>query len=167
MKQWVKAWMLIAAVTLAGCQNGGVEVSRLPPRPVDQVDNVALRLSPPMPLNWDDAPGLDGLQAQLNLFQLDQPLSVIVEGAMEFVLYEGRGTAQVLAGKKPFRVWTFQGPELRNCMGKTMFGWGYAMRLDWGDRPPESPSITLVARYRPVRGKDVSSGSIHVVMTAN
>ena len=129
MKQWVKAWMLIAAVTLAGCQNGGVEVSRLPPRPVDQVDNVALRLSPPMPLNWDDAPGLDGLQAQLNLFQLDQPLSVIVEGAMEFVLYEGRGTAQVLAGKKPFRVWTFQGPELRNCMGKTMFGG--AMRCAW------------------------------------
>ena len=165
MTRTISGWLLAAAAWTGGCQNTSVTVSSQPPRPVDKVDKVALRISPPMPLNWDDTPGLDGLQAQVNLFQVDQPLSVTVEGTLEFMLYEGRGTAQVLAGKEPFRTWSFTGAGLERCLDKTIFGWGYAMRLDWGNRPPKTPSVTLLARYRPARGSDVSSDLLHVAMT--
>jgi len=164
MKRMVTAGLLAMAAWTGGCQTTPVTVSSLPPRPVDKVDKVALRLSPPMPLNWDDMPGLDGFQAQVNLFQLDRPLSVTVDGALEFMLYEGHGTAQVLAGKEPFRTWSFQGPDLRRCLGKSLFGWGYAMRLGWGGGAPRSSSVTLIARYRPVKGRDVSSDPLHVAM---
>lgn len=164
MKRMLTAGLLLMAAGTGGCQTTPVTVSSLPPRPVDRVDNVALRISPPMPLNWDDMPGLDGLQAQVNLFQLDQPLSVTVEGSLEFLLYEGRGTEQALAGGEPFRTWTFEGPQLRRCLGRSMFGWGYVMRLGWGSTPPKSPSVTLVARYRPVSGRDLSSDPLHLAI---
>jgi len=163
--KWIsRAYLLAGAAWIAGCQTGPMTVSSQPPRPVDKVDNVALRVSPPMPLNWDDRPGVDGLQAQVNLFQLEHPLSVTVEGALEFALYEGQSDSRGLAGREPFRTWTFQGPELRRFLNRSLFGWDYAVRLDWGNRPPTSSSVTLIARYRPVRGQDVLSSPLHVAM---
>ena len=165
MRPAIAAGLLAVAAGMIGCQWGPLTVSRQPPKPVDQVYKVALRISPPMPLNWDDRPGLDGFQAQVNFFQFDQPLSVTVQGVLEFMLYEGLGSAKVLAETKPFHTWAFDGATLRRHQGKTMFGWGYAMRLPWGSSPPKSSSVTLIARYRPAGGgKDIPSDPLHVAM---
>jgi len=165
MRPAIAAALLAVAAGTIGCRTGPLTVSGRPPKPVDRVDKVALRISPPMPLNWDDRPGLDGFQAQVNFFQLDRPLSVTVEGVLEFMLYEGRGTVDVLAETKPVQTWAFEGPTLRRHQGKTMFGWGYAMRLPWGPSPPKSSSVTLIARYRPAGGgKDIPSDPLHVAM---
>lgn len=166
MKCMVALSLLAVALVVGGCQTGPVEVSRRPPRPVDRIDAVGLRVSPPMPLNWDEVPGSDGLATKVNLFQMEQPLSMPVLGSLEFLLYEGRATAQALTKQEPYRTWTFEGDELAGHLQRSMFGWGYAMRLGWGDKPPNSSTVTLIARYRRADGTSQASRPIQVAMVA-
>ncbi len=147
----------------AGCHNTGrVKVHDWPPRLVDRFDAVVLRLTPPAPVNWDDKPGADGLQVQINFFQIDKPLSVTVKGSLELELYQGRVQAAQLASAKPIRTWPFSGVELAGFAGKSAFGWGYAMRLAWGARPPAGSTATLIVRYRSLDGNVKTSSPLYV-----
>jgi len=152
-----------ALTATAGCQNPGrVRVHDWPPRPVDRFDEIGLRLMLPAPANWDDRPGPDGFQVQINFFQIDEPLSVTVKGSLELVLYEGHVPAPRLASAKPIHTWPFSGVELAGFAGKSAFGWGYAMRLAWHDRPPEGKVATLIARYRSRDGNVKISSPLYV-----
>lgn len=163
MRRRLAAGWLAAALLAGGCaEPGEVSVSRRPPGPVRQVDKVVLRLSPPTPVNWDESPGSDGLQAQVHFFQLDEPLPVTVAGTLEFALYEGRPAGESLQQVRPFRTWAFDADQLNAHLGRSIFGWGYAMRLGWGRRPPASRTITLIARYRPTDGEPTASAPIQV-----
>lgn len=156
----ILAGLLAAA---AGCHNPGrVKVHNWPPRPVDNFDEIVVRLTPPAPVNWDDRPGPDGLQVQINFFQIDRPLSVTVKGSLEMSLYEGRVQAAQLASAKPIHTWPYSGVELAGFAGKSAFGWGYAMRLAWHDRPPAGKIATLVARYRSRDGNVKASSPLYV-----
>ena len=162
MKRWIATGMLAALA--GGCGNfGKVNVSRKPPRPVEKIDEIMVSLTPAA-LNWDDMPGADGFQTRVHLFQLDEPLAMPVKGALEFALYEGRGTARALGGKEPFRVWRFEGDELSRHLVRSMIGWGYSLPLGWGQRPPTSASVTLLARYRPPTGKATVAKPIYLAM---
>lgn len=152
---------LLSAVV--GCQNPGqVKVHNWPPRPVDHFDEIVVRLTPPAPVNWDDRPGADGLQVQINFFQIDRPLSVTVKGSLELELYQGRVQAAQLASAKPIQAWAYSGVKLAGFAGKSAFGWGYAMRLAWGDRPPAGKVATLIARYRSLDGNVKTSSPLYV-----
>lgn len=143
----------LLASAAGGCQNPGrVNVGNRPPRPVDRVDEIVLRLTPPAPVNWDDKPGPDGLQVQINFFRIDEPLSVTVKGSIDLALYEGHVRPEDLASAKPLHTWPFSGVQLAGLAGKSAVGWGYAMRLPWGDRPPSGATATLAARYRSADG---------------
>ena len=167
MKRPLLACLLAAAALPAGCQTGRkLSVSANPPRAVQKVDQIDLSLIPPTPLNWDDDPGLDGFQVQVFFWRQDEKLSVTIDGTLEFLLYEGRCTAAELVGKKPFHTWTFKNPELSTFLGKSMVGWGYAMRLDWGQHVPTTRTVTLVARYIPPRGPAKLSAPALVAMGA-
>ena len=156
----IAAWLLSAA---PGCQDTGrVKVHNWPPRPVDRVDEIVLRLTPPAPVNWDDRPGHDGLQVQVNFFQIDEPLSVTVKGSLDLALYEGRVRPEDLAAAKPIHTWPFSGAQLAGLAGKSAVGWGYAMRLPWGSRSPAGTTATLTARYRSADGNVKAAKSLYV-----
>ncbi len=156
----IAAWLLSAAL---GCQDPGrVRVHNWPPRPVDRVDEIMLRLTPPAPVNWDDKPGADGLQVQINFFQVDEPLSVTVKGSLDLALYEGHIQPEDIAAAKPLHTWPFSGVQLAGLAGKSAVGWGYAMRLPWGARPPAGVTATLAARYRSGGGNVMTSKPLYV-----
>jgi len=165
MTRWIATALLACLVWAGGCQGmGDVNVSRRPPRPVDEVDEIIMSLSPPTALNWDSMPGPDGFETQVHFFQLAEPFSVTVKGSVEFALYEGRATPQTLADAEPFHVWRFEGDELGKHLGRSIVGWGYGLRLDWGRKAPTASSVTLLARYHPPGGQVKSSQPIHLAM---
>jgi len=156
----IAAWLLSAA---PGCQDTGrVKVQNWPPRPVDRVDEIVLRLTPPAPVNWDDRPGPDGLQVQVNFFQIDEPLSVTVKGSLELALYEGHVGPENLAVAKPIHTWPYSRVQLAAQAGKSAVGWGYAMRLAWNDSPPAGTTATLTARYRSADGNVKAAKPLYV-----
>jgi hypothetical protein len=153
----------LLASAVASCRNPGrVKVHDWPPRPVDRVDEIVLRLTPPAPVNWDDRPGPDGLQVQINFFRIDEPLSVTVKGSLDLALYEGHVRPENLAAAKPIHTWPFSGAQLASQAGKSAVGWGYAIRLPWGDRPPAGATATLTARYRSADGNVKAAQPLYV-----
>ena len=152
--------LLLAA---AGCGNlGQAGLGSFTPWPVGDVDAIVVRLTPPTAMNWDNHPAPDGFQAQVHLFQLKHDLPVTVKGTLEFLLYEGRIAANDAAGRQPLRTWQFTPERLRDCLGRSIVGWGYAMRLGWGRQVPAASSVTLLARYQPPDGQATYSAPLSV-----
>ena len=87
-------------------------------------------------MNWDGVPGADGLEVRLHLFQYSRQLPVTVKGSLEFLLYEGVVRPGEFAKARLYHTWRFGGQALQAHLGRSAVGWGYAMRLDWTDRPP-------------------------------
>ncbi len=140
------ALVLLAAV---GCEPH--TVSERPPMPVGQVDRLVLPTSP-QPVNWNQQPGADGLVVQVFFFRDPAPLPVTVKGSVEFLLYEGEPPAEGPHRTAPLHTWRFSGDELPSYLVRAAWGWGYAMRLGWGQKMPETTSATLRARYLPPTG---------------
>ena len=167
MRRLAVAGAMLAATLAAGCGDlGKVKVSSWPPRPVTKVDEIIFRLTPPTALNWDDLPGPDGFQVQVHFFQVDRPLPVTIDGALDIALFEGRPSPDQLAEGRPFRTWVFEGDQLRKHLVRSIVGWGYAMRLDWAGNPPKASAVTLLARFRPAKGKAPfkTTAPLHVAM---
>jgi len=165
--RWVAGIALAAALAAgAGCGGPGTvkSVSRTPPRPVDRVDRIDLWLVPPAAVNWDDEPGPDGVLAQVFFGQVERPEPVLVKGAVDFLLFEGKVQRADVATKQPFHTWTFTPQELATRLVRSMVGWGYRVELGWGKRVPASPAITLAARYQPKEGPPVYSSPVAIPM---
>jgi hypothetical protein len=132
---------------LAAAASGCPQPNEMPPRGA-QVDQITL-LALPTALNWDGRPGPDGVQTVVHLFQQAAPQPVLINGTLEFLLYEGRVSRDELSAAKPFHVWPFTAAQLEPYVGRSKVGWGYALRLPWGPTMPRSSSVTLAARYTP------------------
>jgi hypothetical protein len=158
------AALLAAAALAGGClRDEKLAISPQPPPPVARPDGIHVLLTP-VPINWDDRPGPDGFALDVYFSHNDQDLSVTVSGPLEFMLYEGRLPAGGLAEAKPFCAWAFSPVRLRRHLKTGPPGWGYAMRLGWGDRMPKSSAVTLIARYRPPDGPALLSRPLLVAM---
>jgi hypothetical protein len=156
--------LLLAAGLFAGCgDRQRVQVGARPPAPVSEADRVELWLTPGSGVNWDESPGPDGLQAQVRFYRMDQPLSVLVDGVIEFHLFDERVSDPNMRALKPAQTWRFTQEELGECMARSIVGWGYAMRLPWA-KLPTSRIITLAAVYTPPDGRALWSAPIHVPM---
>ena len=152
----------LLAAALAGC-NGPGALTASPPPAVGQVDRVVL--SPvPVASNWDGRPGPDGLEVTVRLFQYRRELPVTVKGTLEFLLYEGVIDAQELPETQPVRTWRFSEDGLREHLHRSMFGWGYSVRLGWASDVPQTSSVTLLTRYLPPEGPPVVSRPMAVLM---
>ena len=143
---------VVLIATAAGCIQKKNVVTKRPPRPVDQVDRIVLPTQDPM--NWDGRPGPDGLAVQVYFF-LRPPataLPVTVTGTLHLALYEGQPAADDPQAQ-PLLTWKFTAEELKACLARAAPGWGYVLRLGWGDRPPKASFVTLTARYLPPEGR--------------
>jgi len=147
---------LVAAAALCGCNTqGGVQkVSSTPPAPIDAADAIRTLCSH-RPVDWDGQPGPDGLMVLVLFFRQGQDLPVTVRGAMEFALYEGAVSAEQIARVAPARTWSFQGAQLRGCLARTVWGWGYSVRLGWGQTAPKTSSVTLLIKHVPPDGPTI------------
>lgn len=131
----------LLAGLLGGCNFGSMGLGGA----YDQPQRVFVQ-SLPSAVNWDADPGPDGLEVTVYFFVDEQKLSVPVNGAIEFTLYEGKVDESAMVSVKPFRSWRFAGDDLRACQIKSMVGQAYAMRLPWG-KPPATTSVTLAGRH--------------------
>ena len=169
MKRWIASRALLAlAVAAGGCQDlGAVRVSSRPPRPVRRVDVVILQLTPPTAMNWDNVPGPDGLQARIHFFRADEPLAVTVDGEGEVALYDGRSAeadANAPGPSEALRTWNYRGGDLESLLSRSLVGWGYGVRLGWGERSPKTGSVTRLARYHAPDGEVTSSRPLSVAV---
>ena len=131
----------LACLSAAGC-NGTIE----PPRPVQRIDVIHLRIGPPA--SRDDEPGPDGIEVQVSFYRLDEAPPKMVLGELDLMMYEGRVSGAALIKTKPLKTWAFTGDQLTNYVIRPLGLWGYGMTLLWGRQRPGSPTITFVARYR-------------------
>ena len=161
MNRPLTVWLLAG---LAAAAPGCVEPdASLKPVRVTHVDEVTL-FALPAALNWDNRPGPDGVQIIVHLYRHPPAAPVLATGALEFLLFEGPIPRDKLPTAKPFHVWPFTASQLEPYVGRSMAGWGYALRLPWGSNVPTSASITLAARYIPSAGPPLYSAPTTIAM---
>ena len=169
-------WGLVAVLAIlvaAGCeqqaQSGAKElrsVSRTPPRPVDRVDKIELFAAPPAAINWDNVPGVDGVQVRILMYQVDRPEPILVKGTVEFLMYGGRLEQESASTPTPLKVWRFTPQEMEMRRFRGIAGWGYALQLGWGRDVPQAKVVSLSARYLPSSGAGVSSAPILIAVAS-
>jgi len=151
--------LMLAALWAGGC---GPPQPNIPVGPVDRVT----LMTTPTPLNWDHELGPDGLQVDVFLFHVTRKkvLAVRADGNLEFLLFEGPVRPKDLSSTKPFHTWRFTPPQLSPYMYRDRAGLGYRLRLPWGNKVPRSASITLAARYVPLKGQTLYSAPAIMAM---
>jgi len=156
--------LLLGCIAMIGCatERGSIKMLE-PPRPVDLVDRVTL-MSLPTAVNLDQDPGPDAVMVQAHLFKNNQPAPVLVNGKLQFLLYENRVTRSELHALSPHLVWTYSGAKLERHKTQTWVGWGYSAKLRWGSKPPTSKAVSLAARYISDRGAVVYSSPVVISM---
>ena len=165
MTRWHSSLPLAAtalAWALSGC-TGPQTISARPPSPVDQADRIVIECTS-VAVNWDNRPGPDGLPVRVHVFRQAGKLPVTVKGRLEFVLYEGLVSPDETAKAKPFRSWRLEGEQLRSCLGRSPYGWGYVVPLAWGAAAPRTAWVTLLARYVPRKGAPISADLMNIPM---
>jgi len=135
-----------------------------PPAPVSQVDVVAAE-AVPMAVNWDERPGPDGVRIRVTLFQRAQPRPVVGSGTLDFLLFPGKVGDVDPATARPAQSWTFACAELRPSLVRSIVGWGYSLSLGWGDRMPDSPTVTVFVRYAAPGGEPVWSKPVTIAIS--
>ncbi|MBT3200891.1 MAG: hypothetical protein HN350_13360 [Phycisphaerales bacterium] len=148
----------ISAMGASGCTQKTINGKRLPDT-VDQIDKIALLVPQNAIINWDGKPGLDGVIAQVMLFQNQEkgPKSVLVSGEIDLMLFEGRKPKTLNNAPKPFCTKTFTSSELATkIVGQYSSLWSYSLRLPW-PKIPATKDVWMIARYRPKSGRAVYS----------
>ena len=80
------------------------------------------------------------------------------------MLYEGVLRPVDMAAARPVSTWRFENRQLQAHLSRSVFGWGYSVRLPWGEEPPRTSSVTLLARYLPPGGEAMPSRPVTVLM---
>ena len=166
----LKAFLVLVAVVSAAVQGGctsGTDRKNLP-EPVSHADRIALLVPENAIHNWDGAPGLDGVMAQIMLFKNETkgPKSVLVNGEVDLMLFEGAKPDNADNIPKPFFSQTFTAGELaRSVVGQYNTLWGYSLRLQWLTAP-KTKNVWLIARYRPPTGRPIYSSPAEQRMPA-
>ncbi len=155
------------ACCIAGCVQ---ENPNRPPEPVAEIDHIDL-MAPPVAMNLDSAPGLDGVVVQVFTYQLNEDPEQLVSGTMELMLYAHAGPADMetvrkLVTEPPFRKWAYKADQLPRHRFRHALGlWGYRFTLDWGENAPETKRVLVIARYESPSGKVLYSKPTHVALT--
>jgi len=153
---------LVLLTAVWGCNGPAGKVSAVPPRAVEQVDQIDVYAAP-VAVNWDGRPGPDGIDVRVYLYQYARNLPVLVKGALEFAVYEGVVGADDIGRARPFRRWALDAEQLEQFLGRSMVGWGYNIRLPWAPAAaPATSSVTLAARYVPTAGRSVPAAPVTI-----
>ncbi len=114
--------------------------------PSPRVDKIELEMAP-FALNLDSAPGPDGVQVKVRFYNLEQPRAfTLQQGAIEFILFEGRVKDEEIAEIEPFYTWYFSAADLQSMGRNTLVGIQHAIVLNWAGHTPRATSLTLAAR---------------------
>lgn len=112
----------------------------------------------PAAIRLDNRPVPDGIGVRIYASAQGKAQGIpLKSGRLEIWMYDGTIVPSKLAEAKPLRIWTFSSAELEPFAATTTLGEGYQMALRWDDKVPKSKVVTVVARFRPVRGQDLVS----------
>lgn len=137
------AWLGLSA----GCEG--------PPRAAEVV-NVTV-FTPQVAPRLDPAQPSQGIPAKVMLFADGK--TVLGDGILELVMYEGKIDVDQIASRQPLRTWTFSPQDLAERTFRSRYGlWYYQMFLAWEEERPRTAMVTLVARYRFQDGRVLYSG---------
>jgi hypothetical protein len=163
------AIIALGAWCLVGCAQ---ESPNRPPEPVAEIDHILLMV-PPVAMNLDSAPGLDGVVVKVFTFRLNEAHEQMVQGTMELMLYAHEGPADMetigkLVTEPPLKQWSYGSTRLARRRFRDPAGlWGYRFTLDWGTNVPTTKRVLVIARYRSPSGKELYSKPTHVALTGN
>jgi hypothetical protein len=156
------AGLLMMLAAAAGC--GNVRPSAGPPEPVTDVSALELWANPPVAVNWDDVPGLDGVRTTVFLYRTDRPATVLVKGTLSVAMFDGRVPEADLLKATPRQTWTFTDTDLATRQMRGPPGWGYTLQLGWGRNVPTTPVVTVLAWYESPKGRKVYAAPLVVAV---
>ncbi len=143
------ASILLAALCFAGCatMSGGRRGG------VDEVHLIGL----PVTFNMDAKPGPDGFAVRVFVTKGGAAKgSVINDGVLEILMFDGIVGLDELATIQPLQVWKFTPKQLAVVHEQSSLGNGYRFALRWQNAPSKS-HITVAARYVPPQGEPLYS----------
>lgn len=112
-----------------------------------------------MAVDVDGRPGPDGFGVRLYAsHRRAKEATPIESGTLELMMFDGRLAGGELEAATPLKTWRFAAQELKARAQKTEIGTSYRFILSWGAQRPTKGTITIVARYEPLRGRPVRSG---------
>lgn len=152
------AFTLLAAV---GCAPPGLT----PPMPVERIDGMTL-VALTLPLRSPEQKGPVGVQVQVFFYTnpAGEPESATVSGTLQMIMFDGPIKNEDIPVTKPLLTWTFTRQQLSMRLIKSMGLWCYLLPLEWGDKPPKSNSVTIIARYNPPNGPPMYSSQASVIL---
>jgi hypothetical protein len=144
---------LVLAAAGIGCAS-----TEPPPSPLREHTSLSVAMSASAEGEfWDHDPAPDGLKVRLFFYASQSRKPVAVQGELRLALWPGRVSANRAAknraaknrAAKPLHVWAFTDEELGAHMRKTVIGWSYTFKLDWGDDVPPPGPATLTMHFTP------------------
>jgi hypothetical protein len=132
-----------------------------PPR-TPTVDHVQL-VMPPQPVDIESTAGPDGVQARVFLYQGPNAQTVLGDGRLDILLFDGRlNQAGPKTDPVPLKVWSYTPEQLQRFQSQTIGLWNYNLMLLWGDARPTQNIVTVIARYTAPSGQQVFSSPVQV-----
>lgn len=146
------AMVLVLAALLIACG---------PPR-TPTVDHIQL-VMPPQPIDMESTAGPDGVQARVFLYQGPNAQTVLGDGRLDIMLFDGR--LKQTGGKAdptPLKTWSYTPEQLQRFQSQTIGLWNYNLMLLWQDDKPTKNVVTVIARYTAPSGQQIFSAPVQV-----
>jgi len=155
-RDWSVLLALASTLALLGCSTNRPSASK--PR-VNELNLVAM----PVPVSAESRPNIDSINVRVYAVDSELPKAQpIRQGNLELLLYDGLVREGFVETNQLLRAWTFPPAELASRVFTSAVGTGYFFVLSWGKDHPQSNTLTVVARYRPLEGPPVYSSACFI-----
>lgn len=155
----------LAVLALVGC----AETATLsPPAEVDVVDRLHIKAPYPATVDADGKPGAEGVKVHVFMERAGHDAPALAKGTLDFAMYPGRLSRKSLVMAEPLEVWHFSAEELAGSAKRdNLFGYFYPLVLLWGEEAPQTPVVTLMAKYTAPSGQTAYPQAPLVVRVGN
>jgi len=154
-----KCWSILTLAPLA-CLLGGGCASITNPARSDIVRVATFFNSQRIWLNFDAPPTREpqGLKFSVFLTASDRELGVFGDGTIHVDLFQTQGTPDSAANRVHLKRWSFNAEQARPFRAKkpTRYGWGYGLRLPWGDLDVRGKEIQIIVSFERRDGRVIS-----------
>jgi len=146
----VAIWLL-ASIVLAGCAQH--------PQPISRVDAITV-IPSSVAMRDPKQRGPSGLLVGVEFYNFGMGGSMPVRGDIVIAVFPGHLKSEAIQADDAFAGWAFQAEDVQDRLDLSRTGWGYFLKLPWGDRTLQGAKYTVVVQHRSPLGEVVTSDPV-------